>query len=156
MEFEFYFINIVLIGVIILPNLLFVFFPPKDSPGRENKRTVFWKSITVIENIGRIGVFILPLFWEIHFDENFIILIFMVLFVLIYYATWLRYIIKGRRYISLFEPIYFIPVPMAIFPSLYFILTGILLNSYLIIIFSIIFAFSHIMESLRNYSLAKA
>jgi hypothetical protein len=145
-------LNFIIIGLIILPNLLCMIFPPVNIP-MEKQKPKGWNLIIMLEWIGRLGVFMLPLFWELkNIGRGKVIVLTLMLFCIgVYYAGWLKYVIRGREFKLLFEPLFFIPVPMAVFPVVYFLLAGVLLESWPIVVASVIFAFGHIPESLRNY-----
>jgi hypothetical protein len=154
MAFKIFPINFIMPGLILLPNIFCMIFPPMDIPA-ESKKPKGWNAIIVLEWIGRLAVFILPLFWELRIIGwgKVIILIVMIFCILVYYISWLRYFIGQRKFKLLFKTLFFIPVPMAIFPVLYLILAGVLLNSWPVVLAAVIFASGHIPESLRNYNL---
>ena len=147
-------LNLILVALILFPNLLCVVFPPSSIP-IQSPKSGWWNLVTALEWIGRLAVFTLPLFWEMKIDTRGkeIILASMALCVLVYYTCWVRYMIGGREFKLLFEPLFFIPVPMAVFPVLYLILAALLLNSWTISLAAVIFAVGHILESLRNYNM---
>lgn len=154
MPLKIYPVNLILVALILLPNLLFIVFPPSNIP-TQSQKSGLWVLVTILEWIGRLAVFTLPLFWELKIDTRGkgIILIFMTLCILFYYTGWIKYMIGGREFKLLFEPLFFIPVPMAVFPVLYLILAGILLYSWPVSLAAIIFGVFHILGSLRSYNM---
>lgn len=154
MPFRIYPVNIILAALVLLPNLLFILFPPVNIPV-ESSRPKWWSLILMLETAGRILVVTLPLFWELNTQGRWkgFILSLMAVCIVFYYSGWIRYMAGGREFRLLFEPLFFIPVPMAIFPALYLILAGVLLDSWPVVVAAIIFTLGHIPESLRNYSL---
>lgn len=157
MPIHIYPINLILVGVILLPNLLVIFFPPVKPPtetqAEKKHPPKWWRYILVLEQFGRFGIFVLPLFWQIDLTDSLsiITLVMMALCLLIYYVCWIRYIRNGRTYTLLFQHFLFIPVPMAIFPVLYFFFAGILLRSWPVSAAAIVFALGHIPESIRAW-----
>jgi hypothetical protein len=150
MALKFYPINLLIIGFILLPNILSAIFQPVNIP-KQSDRPSWWTIVIAVEWIGRLGIFILPLFWEIRFDKNSIIfLILMVLMIALYCAGWLRFFLHGREFRLLFEPLMGIPVPMAIAPVLSILFLGLAQNSWPVVIASIIMALGHIPESVLN------
>lgn len=153
MPIKIYPVNLILIALVLLPNILPLVFPPVNIPA-ESPKPQLWNIVTALEWIGRVAVFILPLFGVIKIDsiEKRIILAAMILCIVIYYIGWGKYMAVGRDFKLLFEPLSFIPVPMAVFPTLYLILAGMLLNSWPVSSAAVVFAVGHILESLRNYN----
>ncbi len=128
--------------LILLPNLIFFMTKPENMPGK---------------GIGRIGVFILPVFSAIHLEKtaDFIALTGMVIALLFYYAGWMRYYKSKREYRLLFSPLMGMPVPMAVSPVVYFIFAATVLRSPYLFIAAAILAVGHIPGSLRQYSNAE-
>jgi hypothetical protein len=146
-------LSIIIIGIIFIPNVLCIFFPPVNIP-KENSRPVWWKIVILLEWIGRIGVMTLPFLYELKINgkEKIVLLFCMLVCAIVYYMGWYKYLTQGREYLLLFQPLGIIPVPMAIFPILYFIFAGLLLSSWPIVLVSIIFGIGHISESLQNFN----
>lgn len=148
---------LLLVGLILLPNLLFLFFPPRNVPATE-KPTQVMLVMNLLERCGQVGVFILPFFytWQRISRVNFksVILIAMGIFLLIYYLGWARFFFGGRNYSDLFTPLPglpFIPVPMAIFPVSYFMLMAVLFSSVPMAVAVGILAVGHISTALHDY-----
>lgn len=75
----------------------------------------------------------------------------MVLSLLIYYGCWLRFFVNKRDYALLFKPLWMIPIPMAIMPVIYMFFASSMLDSYLLLIATLIFSIGHIPVSYNNY-----
>jgi len=146
-----HFISIIIPIAVLLPNLFFFRLPPRNLPSAmEGKESLIFKTT---EGIGRLGVFILPIFSSIHIEEHYEVLslIGMSIFLLLYYVGWIRYFRRDRDFKLLFSPMIGIPVPLAISPILYFICASLVLYSPLLFLSSLIFAFGHIPISLKTY-----
>lgn len=151
MQLKFYPINLLIIGFILLPNILFSIFQPVNIPVQSD-RPSWWIVIIAFEWIGRLGIFILPLFWEIRFDKNkLIFLVLMCLMIAIYYIGWARFFLHGREFKLLFEPLFGIPIPMAVSPVLCIFFLGLTQNSWPVVAATIIMSLGHIPESLMNF-----
>ena len=50
------------------PNLLWLFFPPKDAPGKAQEQ-MDGRALVMIEWIGRLGVFVIPVFYAIEVER---------------------------------------------------------------------------------------
>jgi hypothetical protein len=137
---------LIIILIILLPNLLFVLFPPSNKPENmpdENK----W--VSMIEHGGQILFFAAFLFVPVADIENRnpILLMCMILCTLIYYALWIRYMVKKQVYNALFETVLGIPIPMAIFPILAFTFAVLWLQAWLALIPLVLFAVGHFINS---------
>jgi len=157
---KFYPLNLIIVAVILLPNLFFAIFPPAQSnPSDATIKTQMpggWNIVIIFEQIGRICVFLLPLFWELKPEgrvKGLILPAIMLVCLIGYYTCWIRYFAGGREIRLLFEPLFFIPVPLAVFPVTYFILAGFLLGSWPMVLAAVVFAASHIAETLRSMHL---
>ncbi|MFO7611941.1 MAG: hypothetical protein R6W99_05560 [Clostridia bacterium] len=151
MPMKFYPVNLLIIGLILLPNILAAGFPPVNIPVQA-KRPPWWIIIIALEWIGRIGIFILPLFWQFSLDRNkLIFLIPMGLMIAIYYMGWIRFFANGSEFRLLFEPLFKIPIPLALSPVLCIFFMGLAQNSWPVVAAAIIMALGHIPESIRNY-----
>ncbi|WP_410511512.1 hypothetical protein PaeBR_15685 [Paenibacillus sp. BR2-3] len=147
----FHIISLIIPIAVLLPNLLFFGIPPKNMPAKlEDKESSIFK---IAEGLGRLGVFILPIFSSIHIDKPYEVLslIGMFIFLLLYYVGWIRYFRRDREYKLLFSPMIGIPVPLAVSPVLYFLCASIVLHSSLLFLSSLILAFGHIPMSLNTY-----
>lgn len=145
------FISLIIPIAVFLPNLFYFGMPPINMPANtDNKENPIYKAA---EAIGRFGVFILPIMSSIHHDNPYEILslIGMVMFLLIYYVGWIRFVRGNREYKLLYSPMFGIPVPLAISPVLYFLSASILLHSPLLFLSSVILAIGHIPLSLKIY-----
>jgi hypothetical protein len=143
----------VIVVLMLLPTLSFLCFPPQNVPNNDTESKPIWVILNIVENIGRIGMFLMPLFYSFNFGSrlNQLLLIVMAVLVCLYYFGWVKYFINGRDYALLFAPFYFIPIPLAVFPILYFFLSAILLRSYPLMITTFIFSIGHIPISYMTY-----
>lgn len=145
--------SLVIPVMILLPNLSFLLLQPRNMPGptEEGKKPFVFAAA---EGAGRIGAFAIPVFYPMHLEQWFEMasLAGMLVFLLLYYWGWMRYYAKGREFADLFASLLGVPVPMAVGPALYFLLSSVLLHSPLLLAFSIAFAVGHIAISLNTYN----
>ena len=144
--------NIIYILIPVIPNLIFLFIPPKSVPAvKPGERGE--KLLAVLERVGQIGMLVLPLFWKVQTEGALQVaaIIVMAGSALFYYAGWLRYYIRGGEYAWLFAPMLKIPVPMAVSPALYFLALSAAERSPVLGAAAVIFAAGHIPLSWRNY-----
>jgi hypothetical protein len=144
---------------VLLPNLLVIILPPKNIPlDMAAKKSMGWKVIEILERTGQAACFIIPVFNTLRFDTatNKIILLTALLTLLFYYSGWLRYALSGQGFLTLFSPLGGIPIPMAIAPILIFLLTGINMHSWPMVIASFILAAGHLPISWHEWKRCQA
>lgn len=147
----FHFRGLIITLLILLPNLFFFLIPPRHIPESLSKAPVW---LTVLERIGQIGCFAMPLVFgkQIARQPIDFWVALMALCLLIYYICWIRYFAGGRDFSLLYTPLWIIPVPMALFPVIYFLLLGLWVLSPLFLIPAALLALGHMGVSLHMYS----
>jgi len=113
--------------------------------------------LKIIEWIGRVGIIITPLFSPFYAGSvaGELGVIAMIVFLLLYYASWGRYFLNGRIYEYLYLPLLGIPVPLAISAVVYFLYASFLINSIWLFLATLIFAAGHIPISAIAYKAIK-
>lgn len=142
-------INFWIVLLLLLPNILFALFPPIDNTADET-RPKAWNIILLLERLGQIGVFTLPMLFAFKVDTLLkkYALAAMIIFILLYYICWTRYFMGGRQFSLLYKNLFFIPIPMAVFPVLYCLSASIIFNAWIYTSSAISLAIGHIPESL--------
>ncbi len=74
-----------------------------------------------------------------------------VLFLILYYAAWLRYFIGGREIALLNRAFLFVPMPLAVFPVLYFLCAAVWLQNLPAVILMTIFGAAHLVVSIQSF-----
>ena len=104
--------SLLITAAVLLPNLLFLVFPPLNVSkyGKSADSLLF----TIVERVGQVGSFFLPLFFPLSFSGRLVTIAWTVmgLALAFYYAGWLRFFLRGRDYALLFRPMLGIPVPI--------------------------------------------
>lgn len=139
--------GIIIPVLIMVPNIIYyLIIRNKSDISSSNKSAP--TLIKIIENIGRLGILITPLFYSLNLDNSFSIyfLLLCLLFLLLYYVAWLRYFMSGSNQIDLRKSL-LIPLPLAVYPSLSLICSSYLLSSIPMLISSLVFAIGHIWVS---------
>lgn len=136
--------------LVLLPNLLLIFLPPHNMPKKQPSPLVIY---TVFERVGQVTCFTLPILFGKKIAEQNVTfpLHLMGLCLIIYYICWIRFFWSGREYSVLFQPLGFIPVPMAIFPIIYFLLLALWLHSFIFAVPAAFFAIGHFSTSWSAY-----
>ncbi|WP_100344662.1 hypothetical protein [Compostimonas suwonensis] len=125
---------------ILAPNLLLLAWPPRDQP-KPVPSTGF--ALSAAERAGQAGCLVAPALTggPPHLDGW---LLLLVVFVGAYWALWLRYLLTGRRFARLYEPLGPIPVPMAVFPVLAFAATAGWLGTWWLAAATVVLAVGHL------------
>jgi hypothetical protein len=123
--------------------------PAKKEDSNNNAE----KILTVLERIGQIGIFILPIFYKININsfEKQVALIIMILSLILYYGCWLRFFINQKHYFLLYKPLWSIPLPMAVFPILYMFLSSVIFSSRLLLVVTVLLSIGHLPLSYFEY-----
>jgi hypothetical protein len=144
-------IGLAVILLPLLPNLLFLFLPSMSIPSNLKDGSII---INIIEHGSRILFFIAMIFLKNKpsIQINLFYLLGMLLCLLLYYALWGRYFINGQNYHYLFDKLGKIPIPMAVFPVLYYLLAALWLSNVPGILTIILFAIAHFINSYNIYN----
>lgn len=133
--------------LVLLPNLLAVFFPPStrladDSQPNRSRLQI----MTVVERIGQAGSFVIPFFYRVTLTSSIqaIALAIMVGALALYYAGWVRYLVQGRAEVLFYRSLLGIPLPMAIMPVIYFLAASALLGSVWLLLAAVLLGVGHI------------
>ena len=78
-------------------------------------------------------------------------LVLATIFLILYYMVWIRYFIGKRDVALLAKPFLFVPIPLAVFPVLYYLFAGIWVGNYPAAIVMIIFGAAHITVSVQSF-----
>jgi hypothetical protein len=146
----FYWSSLVIPILMLFPNFLCFLFPPINTPQFKEKNEPL--ILLILENIGRIGVTVIPLFYPIILNNTasyfYLTCSFLLLF--FYYTCWLRFF-RFRNYAALFLPMGHIPIPMAVSPVLFFLVSAVILHSLPMFVAAILLASGHLPLSYKKY-----
>jgi hypothetical protein len=134
---------------VLLPNLLAVIYPPTarltDNPPSASTRL---QILTIIERIGQAGCFIVPFFYRLPpVAVGVIPLAVMLVCLVLYYAGWMRYLVRGRAEAWFYRPLLGIPLPMVFMPVLYFLAASAYLGSIWLALAALVLGVGHISVS---------
>lgn len=137
---------------ILLPSALtFWLFPPRNTP--ENilpPRVIF----VVCERVGQVAcIAVLTLSRGVFsFEERNVWFWLAAAFVLAYYAVWARYLAHGRDWHRLYAPLWFLAVPLAVFPVLAFGFASLWGGSPWLAAAALVLGFGQIPSAVSEYS----
>jgi len=139
--------GIIIPGLILLPNLIYYLNQSKQGDVQNNEISAS-NVAKLFENIGRLGILITPIFYALNLNDRFSLyfIILCLIFLSLYYAAWIRHFVSGSQQIDMRLSL-LVPLPLAVYPSLFFICSSYLLSSIPMLIFSVVFAIAHIRVS---------
>jgi hypothetical protein len=138
---------------VLLPNALSIVLPPRNVPTAKARSSAFDRLMQVIERVGQATSFAIPFFYfvkagDVAFGKAALVL--MGALLAVYYASWLRYFVK-RQFRSFFEPLLFLPLPMAVIPVLYFLVGAYVLESAYLLAAAILLGCGHLYVTWKEY-----
>lgn len=155
LKISFSWVGIVIFALPMIINIFYVLFPPAEDGAKTNAKQSLsnLKWLEIVENVSRIAYLIVLTFLvsENPLDLKSVWLYVSVAFLILYYATWIRYFIGGRKISLLNKPFLFVPIPLAVFPVLYFLCAAIWMNNIPAAIIMLIFGAAHITVSIKSF-----
>ena len=150
LKVSFSWIGLVIFALPMLINIAYVMFPPA---GKAEQTTAVTHWIEIVEQISRIAylfaVMLLVSRDRLSFRSVWFSL--AAVFLVLYYAVWLRYFMGGREIALLSRSFLFVPMPLAVFPVLYFLCAAIWLHNLPAAIIMVIFGAAHLTVSLQSF-----
>jgi hypothetical protein len=132
---------------VLLPNLLWVLFPPPSKQAGETNPTDPPNQVMqILERVGQFGCFLLPFFYNLRIQTapDFLFLIILLAALAIYYVCWIRYFFKGRQQVWLNRNLGPLPLTLSICPVLCFLSASIPFHSILLAAAAVILGIGHI------------
>ena len=134
----------------MLINIAYVMFPPAGK-AEQTAAVTHW--IEIVEQISRVAylfaVTLLVSRDRLSFRSGWLSL--AAAFLVLYYAVWFRYFMSGREISLLSRSFLFVPMPLAVFPVLYFLCAAIWLRNLPAAIIVVIFGAAHLAVSLQSF-----
>lgn len=150
LKVSFLWIGLVIFALPMLINIAYVMFPPA---GKAEQPVVVTHWIEIVEQISRIAylfaVTLLVSRDKLGFRSVWFSL--AAVFLVLYYAVWLRYFIGGREIVLLSRSFLFVPMPLAVFPMLYFLCAAVWLHNLPAVILMTIFGAAHLTVSIQSF-----
>jgi hypothetical protein len=140
--------------LVLLPNLLWMLFPPREQPERDaGPKSELYRLMEVLEWVGRVAAFVLPFFYRVEAQNarQVVALAVMALALLLYYAGWARYFVRGRGYALLFAPFLGLPLPLAVSPIVYFLAASALFGSWCLALAALLLGVGHLWISFQDF-----
>ena len=150
LKVSFSWIGLVIFALPMLINIVYVMFPPA---GKAEQPAAVTHWIEIVEQISRIAylfaVTLLVSRDKLGFRSGWLYL--AAAFLVLYYAVWFHYFMSGREISLLSRSFLFVPMPLAVFPVLYFLCAAIWLHNLPAAIIMVIFGAAHLTVSLQSF-----
>ena len=150
LKVSFSWIGLVIFALPMLINIAYVMFPPA---GKAEQAAAVTHWVEIVEQISRIAylfaVTLLVSRETLSFRSVWFSL--AAVFLVLYYAVWLRYFMGGREIVLLSRSFLFVPLPLAVFPVLYFLCAAIWLHNLPAAVIMVIFGAAHLAVSLQSF-----
>ena len=155
LKISFSWVGIVIFALPMIINIFYAIFPPVEEEVKTDAKSSAsdLKWLEIVENVSRIAYLIVLTFLVSKNPLKFksVWLYVSAAFLALYYATWIRYFIGGRKIALLNKPFLFVPIPLAVFPVLYFLCAAIWMNNIPAAIIMFIFGAAHITVSIKSF-----
>ena len=150
MKLSFSWIGVAVFALPMLINIAYAVFSPALEYASA-KSTARW--LETVESISRILYLVLLTFLvsEKTLDMRSIWLAAAVVFLILYYIVWIRYFVGGRDVALLGKPFLFVPIPLAIFPVLYYLFAAVWMGNIPAVITMLIFGAAHVTVSVQSF-----
>ena len=150
LKVSFSWVGLVVFALPMLINIAYVMFPPAGE-AKPPAPVTHW--VEIVEQVSRI-VYLLavtllvsrrPVSWRSAW------LFLAAVFLILYYAVWIRYFALGREIALLKRAFLFVPMPLAVFPVLYFLCAAVWLHNVPAVILMVIFGAAHWTVSIQSF-----
>ena len=150
LKLSFSWVGLVVFALPMLINVAYAIFPPA---GKTEQGAAIPHWIEIVEQISRIAYLAAITLWvsrePIQFRSVWLWL--AALFLILYYAVWIRYFVGGREIALLNRAFLLVPMPLAVFPVLYFLCAAVWLHNLPAVILMTIFGTAHLTVSIQSF-----
>lgn len=142
MKLRFSILGLLIFMLPMLINFVYFVLPPMNETTQTNNVN---KYIELVEQVTRIlyAIAICILVSDKKINVKSPLLYIGLVFLILYYIVWIRYFVGGRDVTLLSKSFLGIPMPLAIFPVLYYLCEAAVLHNYIAVILMIIFGIAH-------------
>ena len=146
---SFSWIGLVIFALPMLINIAYVLLPPVEKT--EPAEVTRW--VELVEQGSRMAYLlaVVLLVSRESLNRCSVWLYLAACFLALYYAVWLRYFVGGRKTELLRRAFLLVPLPLAVFPVLYYLCAAIWLHNVPAVIIMLIFGAAHITVSLQSF-----
>ena len=142
MKFKFSILGTIIFILPMLINMVYFIIP---APAQSGPIAEVPKWIESIEQVTRIlfavVLCILVSNQKVNFKSPYLYI--GLIFLILYYIVWIRYFLGGMERSLLAKSFFWVPMPLAIFPVLYFISEALWIKNYIAVFIMVIFGIAH-------------
>ena len=150
LKVSFSWVGLVVFALPMLINIAYVMFPPAGE-AKPPAPVTHW--VEIVEQVSRIAYLLAvtllvsrrPVSWRSAW------LFLAAVFLILYHAVWIRYFALGREIALLKRAFLFVPMPLAVFPVLYFLCAAVWLHNVPAVILMVIFGAAHWTVSIQSF-----
>lgn len=150
LKLSFSYIGLIVFALPMIINIFYAVFPPVGEV-TESSSAARW--VEIVEKVSRIAylfaVTLLVSKKPLNFRSAWLYI--AAVFLILYYAVWIRYFVGCRDVALLGEPFLFVPMPLAIFPVLYYLCAAVWLGNISAVILMLIFGAAHLTVSFQSF-----
>lgn len=150
LKISFTWVGLVIFALPMLINIAYVVFPPAGGAEQAGAVT-HW--VEIVEQVSRIAYLVLITLLVSREPVRLRSVWFWLaaLFLILYDAVWIRYFAGGREIALLNRAFLFVPMPLAVFPVLYYLCAAVWLHNLPAGIAMVIFGAAHLMVSIQSF-----
>ena len=150
LKLSFSWIGLVVFALPMIINIAYAVFPPAKK-AEQTAAAARW--IEIVEQISRIAYLaaITLLVSRKAVGIRSVWLWLSAVFLVLYYIVWIRYFAGGREIALLNRPFLFVPMPLAVFPVLYYLCAAVWLHNSPAVILMTVFGAAHLTVSIRSF-----
>ncbi len=150
LKLSFSWIGLVVFALPMIINIAYAVFPPAKK-AEQTAAAARW--IEIVEQISRIAYLaaITLLVSRKAVGIRSVWLWLSAVFLVLYYIVWIRYFAGGREIALLNRPFLFVPMPLAVFPVLYYLCAAVWLHNIPAVILMTVFGAAHLTVSIRSF-----
>ena len=142
--------GLVIFALPMLINIAYVLFPPAEKAETTGTVTRWVERVEQVSRMAYLLAVVLLVSCE-PLEPRSVWLYLAACFLILYYAVWIRYFAGGRKTELLRRAFLFVPLPLAVFPVLYFLCAAVWLHNLPAVGSMAVFGAAHIMVSLQSF-----
>ena len=150
LKVSFSWVGLTVFALPMLINIAYAVFPPAGEPESPAPVT-HW--VETVEQVSRIAYLLAVtlLVSRTPVNRQSVWLFLAAVFLLLYYAAWIRFFALGRDVALLRRAFLFVPMPLAVFPVLYYLCAAVWLHNVPAAILMVIFGAAHLTVSIQSF-----
>lgn len=150
LKISFSWVGLVVFALPMVINVVYAAFPPSEN-AQPSASVTRW--VELVEQVSRIAYLLTVTLLVSREPANLrsVWLWLAVCFLVLYYGVWFRYFAGGRKIALLSRAFLFVPMPLAVFPVLYFLCAAIWLHNLPAAVSMVIFGAAHLTVSVQSF-----